>query len=132
MRFAALLLVLAVAACSDAPAEATRPASCKRGDRAGTYYLQGTETSGTCGRFADGLATLSSGPPSAGCEINAERWSEGDCKLERDLTCIQGWLTTRTVAVTRDEIGDGSRLSGTVTITQDDCRSTYSVVATRQ
>jgi hypothetical protein len=70
-------------------------------------------------------------PGSTGCVLNSEVWSDGDCKLARDVTCP----TSHTVAVTRAQTANASEISGTMTFTITspvDCSGTYQIDAVRQ
>lgn len=107
-----------------------------------------SEQSGTCGSVSPGLVALdpNAGVPN-GCTLHSETWSEGNCKLERVLTCSgtysepttwggRGAYTNKTTAVTRQVTSDGSRLEGVMTMeidsTSGPCLSTYGMVAVRQ
>jgi hypothetical protein len=127
---------------SSSSESSTAPSRCARTDRVGTYLLEFRTLSGNCGDIASGLTTFTSEPPppapgAPACTLNAETWSENDCKLERDLTCpAKPSGTSRLVAVTRATTADSGRLEGTATFslsgTGNDCTGTYAVVATRQ
>ncbi len=116
------------------------PTSCKREDRVGTYQVTFVEQSGTCGKVNSQLVSFNPGTPGSGgagdgCTVHSERWSENDCKLERDVTCIVPPGSVRTVAVTRVQAANASEITGTMTITisgPDACTGTYVTDAVRQ
>lgn len=127
----------------------TRPTSCEKTQRSGTYMMTYAEQSGgTCGAMPSGLVRFDPNAPAGdGCMVQSEAWSEGDCTLERDVTCTgtyasptqyggKGAFTNHMTAVTRQVTADGSRIEGTITmrieLSSGACSSTYAVVATRQ
>ncbi len=124
-----------------------QPASCSPDQRVGTYMVSFVERSGSCGPVPDQLVSFNAADIGQNCELHSERYSEGSCKLERDITCQErvkddlawgGWSTveTRTTGVTKQVTADGSRIEGTATVSIDDghkpCTSTYDIVAVRQ
>ncbi len=88
------------------------------------------ETAGSCGPIPDALISLNPGPQGvgAGCTLHSERATEGNCKIERDVTCG----TVHVVGVTTQETQDGSVISGTLSFNEPTCSSTYRLTATRQ
>jgi hypothetical protein len=141
MRLAYGAVSMALLACSGmAP-----PTSCKASDRTGTYLTVATERpGGSCGAVPDALGRLTDSLPDPWdprCTITSERWSEGDCKLERTIECVfEGdGLRTTGVGVTDQVMQDGSHLEGLMTQTAYDlatgatvCVSSYDIAATRQ
>lgn len=121
-----LSLTLALVGCASA---APAPSHCDRNARAGTYLETSTLMSGSCGAMPDALVTLTAdngvGP---GCHLNHEAWSEGDCKLERDITCGGAHAVT----VSRAATSNGSEISGTMTMTTTTCVGTYALELVRQ
>ena len=136
------LLVLALAGCTSGSTSSALPTSCKQTDRVGTYRLTYVEQSGDCGPIDSQLVSFNPGEPGgmgagAGCTLNSERWSEGDCKLERDITCpVAGGGTVRFVGVTRAQTSNSSELAGPATLTiytpKVSCTGTYALDAVRQ
>lgn len=118
--------------------------TCAQTDRQGTYLVQLTELSGDCGPIPEQLGRLDD--PTAlpnTCSLDApDRWSNGDCKLERSYSCeepgIGAGVTSQTIAVTDQADDSGSHITGTVTLRVLDvdgtqlCRSTYDFDAIRQ
>lgn len=137
-RSLALLAILFVAACaSEADGPDPLPTACSLGDRAGTYLFTYTEVSGSCGPLDSQVVSLNPGPggAGAGCTLNSERISEGDCKVERDLTCDTPSGSVRTVGVSRQQTQDGSVIDGTITFNlmgRTSCTGTYRTHAVRQ
>lgn len=133
-----VLAVVLVVGCSGGSGSSAAPSSCDRNARVGTYRLTYVEQSGSCGPIDSVLVSFNTDPGSAaggGCVLNSERWSENDCKLERDVSCSTPSGPVRTVAVTRAETANGSELSGTATFTlggRYPCTGTYAVDAVRQ
>lgn len=118
-----------------------KPTQCKRSDRTGTYRQTSTAVNGNCGELPTEVfrlesANLVSASPVT-CTITNEAWSEGDCKLERVLSCTDTDGTSFGTAVSRQETKDGSVISGTITLDvrlKDgrSCRGTYDTWAQRQ
>lgn len=138
MRLLSLLL-LSVVACSSSVDSEDAPTTCRRTDRAGTYLQHLERESGNCGVIDDAVVSFST--PTAGsgaaCTVDAEAWSEGDCKVERTVTCDGPDGTSTFVAVTRQQTADGSRITGIFTVSVKlrsgtTCRGTYSLTSTRQ
>lgn len=137
-------LGLLLGACSGSDGGSSAPIECAQTDRVGTYLSHLVERDGgKCGPIADALGRIDSEELPAGCSFDApDRWSEGDCKLERAYSCdepgIGAGYTSKSVAVTRQQASDGSKITGTVTITILEpngtvgCASTYDLTATRQ
>lgn len=135
------LLLLVLPACGDGGDAAT---ACDRSDRSGTYLLQFTERSGDCGPIPEQLGRLDDAEALLEeCALDApDRWTEGDCKLERAYTCaedgIEPGASSSWVAVTTQADDSGSRITGTVTVRVSDargvqlCRGTYGFEASRQ
>ena len=143
MRIATIaMMALALVGCTSGSTSAALPTSCKQTDRVGTYRITYVEQSGNCGPIDSQLVSLNPGEPGgmgagAGCTLNSERWSEGDCKLERDVTCpLPGGGTVRTVGVTRAQTANSSELAGPATFTiaspKGACNGTYALDAVRQ
>jgi|SRR5688500_13106708 len=121
-----------------APAE---PRVCDPGDVRGTYFASFQTISGNCGDQASALVAIDE-TASDGCEnLSAPVRSENDCKVETHQSCeyeeFAIGATIETVAVTRNS-GDGSLVTGTVTMTIRDargglaCTGTYRVTYERQ
>lgn len=139
MRATMVVLAGMSAACTHTVEHAAPPASCNPDDRTGTYRVTYVEQSGTCGPVDTQLVSFNPGPGAQsagkGCTLNSERWSEGNCKLERDVSCSTPTGTVRTIAVTRAETANGSELSGTASFQIDGqypCNGTYGIDAVRQ
>jgi hypothetical protein len=99
-----------------------------------------TERSGDCGAVPDQVVRIDYTPdPGPGCvALATDRWSEGDCKLERSQRCtVTDGSVLDFTAVTTQEDPDGARLTGIatlhlVTVNGQTCTGTYDLVATRQ
>lgn len=132
-------LLLFVAACASETSDPA-PTTCRVEDRAGNYLLTYMLISGNCGELPAAVVSLnpgSSGSGGSGCTTNSERSVENNCKVERDVTCPAPTTggTVRTVASTRQETQDGSRIEGTATFTitgSPSCVGTYGLVYVRQ
>lgn len=143
MRSLCVVVLLCVAGCTNSVASTPAPTSCNPDDRVGTYRVTFVTQGGNCGDTDSQLISLNPstpGPTSStnGCVVNSERFSDGNCKLERDVTCppTTGSGSTRTVMVTRAQTADASELSGVATITVStpsfSCSGTYAVDFVRQ
>jgi hypothetical protein len=141
VRALSALLLLVLPACGGDGDAAT---ACERSDRSGTYLMQFSERSGDCGPIPEQLGRLDDAEALLdGCALDApDRWTEGDCKLERAYTCaedgIEQGASSSWVAVTTQADDSGSRIIGTVTVRISDaggaqlCRGTYEFSASRQ
>lgn len=114
---------------------------CSKSDRSGTYLMRFSESSGNCGPIADGVVTFDNSGAGLGCAVDFERWSDGNCKLERGVTCDSPGDNQRlsVTAVTEQQDDDGKEISGTATYTVTNlstgasvCVGTYDVTANRQ
>ncbi len=126
-----ILIVLALAT-SCAGEDPDPPTECDRSDRRGTYLVQYSERDGNCGPLPDELVILpadADATSEAGCRIDNEQWSRGDCRYDADVSCSDGSGFVG-YAVAQDETA--SRLEGRVTLTGLNCRSTYDVTWTRE
>ncbi len=106
----------------------------------GTYRLTYVEQAGDCGPIDSQLVSFNPAPDgttpaAAGCTLNSERWSEGDCKLERDTTCSTPSGSVHTIAVSHALSADAAEITGTASFTiggRYPCNGTYALDATRQ
>lgn len=116
---------------------------CSKSDRTGTYMFHQSEISGSCGQIGDTVQTLTNSEPEqqTGCSVTFERWSDNDCKLERNVTCTDSPNNQRIVGagVSTQQDASGETLTGTLTMTvsrldtgASACMSTYETTATRQ
>jgi hypothetical protein len=143
MRHLATLALLVVTACTSDVDEAPLPTACKRSDRTGTYRETYTAQNGDCGPLDSQLVSYNA-PPGQGsasvgnsCTVTSEVWSEGDCKLERTVSCKTPDGFVAGVGVSRQQTADGSRITGTISIgvRRTDgrtCSGTYSLTSVRQ
>lgn len=143
MRTLAVVLLLA-SACSSADNDGPpAPTTCQRTDRSGTYRQYYATQGGNCGNLDSEIVSLDAPTPGAStgagpqCTVESERWSDGDCKLERTVSCTTPDAATTGVAVTRQQAQDGSLITGTMSVTVrlrdgTTCRGTYGVTAQRQ
>lgn len=140
MKHCVLLAMLGAVACgsSDAPTPGV-DFTCHQSDRTGTYLSHFTERSGDCGPIPDVVGRID-GPLIGGTCTNPapDRWSDGDCKLERTLHCVanDGSIIDGQ-GVTTQQTPDGSHITGVFTATiaqpgQPVCTSTYDLDQTRQ
>jgi hypothetical protein len=145
MRKIMLLAIIALwtTACSSGTDD--QP-SCSRTDRTGTYLQHFVEhDGGTCGTIPDELSTISGAGSGAGpgCSLDApDRWSDGDCSLERNYTCpvdtVCVGCKVKFTAITHEGDDGGARLIGTIGLTGINpdgsigCVSVYDLTATRQ
>ncbi len=148
----ALFLLGCSAETGGSSSQAQAVTSCRKDDRAGTYMMTLTKRSGSCPDIDEQLVSFDDAADGktggSECVVESERWSEGDCKLDRAVTCGRqysdptqwggyGGMTSRAVVVTRQVAQDGSRLEGVYTTTVEmtdgySCTGTYAVVAVRQ
>jgi hypothetical protein len=123
------------------PTAPPEPTVCDPSDVRGTYFLSSQTISGNCGDQASGLVALDE-TAGEGCEnLSAPVRSENDCKTETHQRCkyeeFAIGATIETVAVLRNS-GDGSLVTGTMTMTIRDargglaCTGTYRVTFERQ
>jgi hypothetical protein len=119
------------------------PTACQRTDRSGTYRQYYTTQGGNCGELDSELVSYDAPTPGAStgagpaCTIEAERWSENDCKLERTVACTSPDFVTTGTGVSRQQTEDGSMIGGTFTVSVrlrdgSTCRGTYGLTAYRQ
>ncbi len=139
-----VVCVASLVGCSGASAdgEPAPPSQCDKNARVGTYMTSFMESAGgSCGPVQSSLINFSPEPaavaagPAANCVVNSERWSEGDCKLERDVTCNDASGPTHTIMVSRAKTADADTIGGTMSITisgRSACQSTYTISAVRQ
>lgn len=138
---------LGCASSDDGPAQ---PSSCDPAQRGGTYRLKMTTQSGNCGDVPESIVSFAPTDPLAdGCTfITPDRYSEGNCKLERSFECVaqiddpaayggKSTRTTRTVGFSRQMTADGSRIEGVMTTSVSGtsagpCTGTYGLSAVRQ
>lgn len=141
MRSFLTSLLFLVAACGSETSGTPAPTSCgpEGSDRVGNYLFTYTLISGNCGELPATVVSLTPGPmgAGAGCTLNSGRYVDNGCKVERDITCPAPMTggTVRTVASSRQETQDGSRIEGTVSFTisgSPSCVGTYRLVAERQ
>jgi hypothetical protein len=135
--------LLAIGCSSDAEGD-SQPAACDPSARTGTYYMEFSTVSGNCGEQASGLGRLdSSFAPEGGCQITQpDRWSDGNCKLERSVLCpfdaLEPGATITSVGITTQKDANGDVLEGTMSMTvkyadgRGRCYGTYSMRATKQ
>lgn len=121
-----------------------QPSSCDPAARVGTYFATFDVISGDCGDQASGLIRVGGDANAAsGCRLIAQdRWSDGNCTLERSMQCpfdeFERGATIETIAITTQRDEDGDRMTGTMTMTvweasgQAVCLGTYRMVAERQ
>lgn len=152
----ALALTVGCASSSSTSSEPPPPTQCQKADRTGTYLLTWTEhVGGTCGPIAAQLVSFNAqtsggaggdaGTGKTSCTLHSDVWSEGDCKVERTVTCVTrvsdqsqpgGVVTADEVGVTRQETANASLIDGTISVSVDNpsggCRSTYAVTYVRQ
>jgi hypothetical protein len=129
MRTAALLLVI-LAGCSSGGGGSGAPqpsplTTCDPNTVRGTYWQHAEVVSGNCGAVPDSLQIIG-GPP--GCTLVYQRWSHGNCRVDRQVQCGTGNVTGYLVQQT----ADGSLVTGEESITTLTCAGTYSVTWTRQ
>ncbi len=138
MKILVATMVLALVGCSSSTGSTPdAPSHCDRDARVGTYRFTWVEQSGDCGPVDSQLVSFNPGPAGAGagCRINSERWSEGDCKLERDVTCQIDGGEARTLLVSRALTSDAAEITGTQTTTittSRGCSGTYAIDGVRQ
>jgi hypothetical protein len=106
-------------------------------ERLGTYRLTFTLESGDCGEIPSQLVSLNPGPggPGTGCVLHSERFSDGDCTIERDETCPSSAGPVHAIGVSRQETQNGSELAGTMSFSiggSAGCTGTYAIDAVRQ
>lgn len=140
MKGCGALLALAVGCGGEGEAGFT----CSAAERSGTYLMTFSERSGDCGPIPEQLGRLDDAEAlPEECTLDApDRWSEGECKLERAYTCeedgIEPGATSSWIAVTSQADDSASRITGTVTVRilgadgVQLCRSTYGFSASRQ
>jgi hypothetical protein len=142
--YLAVFVTMMLSACGGDDGETfAQPNQCNpEKERVGTYLLQYSERSGTCGPIDDALVQFGAANPSGSCEHLSEPiWSEGDCKFESVGICVlpaddqELTVTGQTTQMSED----GSRLEGTIDMllrrasTRDlICHSLYSVTYSRQ
>lgn len=129
---------------TDPASERQEPLSCAKTDRTGTYFVTYTTVSGDCGDIPDGLGRLDDAEALPDiCALDAaDRWSDGDCKLERAYSCLEAGIgpgvQSHTIAVTTQDDDSGARITGTITMRITDpsgvqlCNGTYQLSAVRQ
>lgn len=118
--------------------------TCEKTDRSGTYFVEYETVDGNCGDIPSSVGRLDDATalPDT-CAFDApDRWSDGDCKLERAYSCeenaIEPGATSTTVAVTEQRDAAGDMLAGTLTMTVKGgdggfiCSGTYRFSASRQ
>lgn len=142
LRIPLVAVALAAAACGSEVDGPPPPTACQKADRNGTYRQSFTVQGGNCGPIDDQVVSSDPGPsgtstPGAKCSLTSERWSDGDCKLERVVACSSPEFASTTTAVTRQQTQNGSTLSGTMTVNVrardgSSCSGTYGVAAVRQ
>ena len=105
-------LALACSAADPKP-EPGLPSSCDPTDRSGSYMVCAELATGDCGSLGCELVNDLSAVP-ADCILDSENWTDSNCTLERTVTCTDTTTTdvTRTIAVTRQQNEDGSRIEG--------------------
>lgn len=137
MRYLVILGTLVLGCGSDAEAGAV---TCERSDRSGTYLLSYETLGGTCGDLTSVVGRLDEAPLPDDCVSNAQdRWSEGDCKVERAFTCeVEPGQFVSYIAVSEQVDSEGDELTGTMTVILKDstgaeiCGGTYRLRAVRQ
>ena len=145
MRLLLLGLVGAAAACSGPdPVEKREAVSCSIAERSGTYLTTFETVSGDCGDIPQVLGRIDSAEalPDICAFDAADRWPDGECKLERAYSCLEEGIgpgvQSHTVAVTTQDDDAGARISGTVTMRVTNaagaqmCVGTYTISAVRQ
>lgn len=128
-------MLLLLTACASSSSGTSQPTTCKRTDRSGTYRIVYTTVSGNCGDIPQTNVDFNTIDPT--CKVVSDRWSENDCKLERTLECALPNSSQKIVAVTRQTAEDGSKVSGSFTISatskdgKTSCDGTYDATASR-
>jgi hypothetical protein len=134
-------LVMLAAGCGGSDDPDAGAVECEQSDRSGTYFIEYETVSGNCGDLPSALGRLDDANALPdGCSFDAmDRWSDGDCKLERAYTCpgeSGGTIVATAVSTQQDDSGDN--ITGTATMTLRDadgatvCVGTYRFKATRQ
>ncbi len=129
-------------ATADGAADHEMPPSyaCEKTDRNGTFLFHYTQASGDCLPLDDAVLTVEDASAvAANCTLDQpDEWTDGDCTLQRVVTCTStgGAIHVESTTTQLDEAGDG--LAGTMTTTSTDlggavlCEGTYLVSAERQ
>ena len=126
--------------CSSADGGEQAPAACQKTDRSGTYRQSFTTQAGDCGDLDDAIVSFDAPAPPAGggsCTVTSERWSEGDCKLERTMACVTSTGRSTGTFVSRQQTANGSTITGLGTISirlnsGSACTGTYAITAVLQ
>ena len=141
-----LALLCSCLACGSSTDEGqSQPSSCDPASREGSYLATFETLSGDCGDQASALLRLDADadPADSGCSrLSEDRWSDGNCTLERSLVCpydsFAPGATISSVGITTQRDSSGETITGTMTITVKDadgitlCLGTYRMTAARQ
>jgi hypothetical protein len=142
-RIAILLALLtACGSTDDGGGTRARATSCDPADRQGTYFATFENLSGTCGEQTSALIRLDADADitASGCVLLAEdRWSDGNCTLERSSLCpLDLGRTVESTIISTQEDAAGDTITGTMTIDVEEadgfpvCFGTYRLTAVRQ
>lgn len=141
-KLASVIAGVLLVACTSEVEAPSAPTNCNKTDRSGTYLFTFTVQSGTCPAIPSTLISFDSTNTSTACTKHSEVWSEADCKLATDQTCVATQTdgttsTTKAVMVSRQQTQNGSKLDGLYSVdialsSGARCVGTYAITAVRQ